>query len=48
MINKLFGSEGIMLVVGCIGDWIDALPKDACEKLKVFLYDDMCHPESTF
>jgi len=48
MINVLFGSEGINQVVGCIGDWIGALPKDAREKLKVFLYDDMCHLVSTF
>ena len=32
-----------MQVIGCIGDGIGALPKDAREKLKVFLYDDMCH-----
>ena len=28
-------------MVGCIGDWIGALPKDAREKMEVLLHDDM-------
>ena len=39
----MLGAEGATQVVGLIGDWVGSLPTPVRNKLKVWMYDDMCH-----
>ena len=42
-LDEMAGAEGATQVVGLVGDWVGSLPAEVRDRLKVWMYDDMCH-----